>query len=96
MDNKFKLEMTRHESLIKPILNPQSINIELLFKQITILTQEREQWKNYCIQLEKCNKNTNEVNDQLLSKVTILEDVFFSAEISVKRNYGKKKRKIKN
>ncbi len=72
---EFKLEMTRHESLVKPIINPQAVNIELLFKQVTFLQQEREQWRLHCEKLERCNKTTNEINDSLLSKVAILEEV---------------------
>ena len=82
MDNRaFKIERTRHESLQKPILHPQSINVELLFRQVILLQQEREQWKAHCERLEKCNKTTNDLNDSLLSRVAILEDVLLFAFI---------------
>jgi hypothetical protein len=76
--NQIKVKMTRHESLLKPVLNPQSINIELLFRQILWLKQERERLVKECEQLRRCNKSTNETNDHLLSHVAILKEVLSS------------------
>jgi len=75
--NQFKVEMTRHESLLKPVLNPQSINIELLFRQILWLKQERERLNKECEQLRRCNKFTNESNDHLFAHVAVLKEVFY-------------------
>ncbi len=73
--DKFKKEMTRHESITPERASPSAVNVELLFRQVAALQQEVDQWRAYSQHLECCNKSTNEINDSLLSKVTILEDV---------------------
>jgi iron-sulfur cluster repair protein YtfE (RIC family) len=73
--DQLKQHMTRHESILKPMIDPQMINIEVLCQKIIKLQQQREQLQYHCAQLGKYNKTVNEVNDSLLSRVAILEEV---------------------
>jgi len=73
--DQLKLHMTRHESISRPMIDPQVINIEVLCQKIIRLQQQREQLQYHCAQLERYNKTLNEVNDSLISRVAILEEV---------------------
>lgn len=71
----YKKEMTRHESITHGRVDVAEINAALLFDQVAALQQELGQWKMICEDLERKNGALNEINNSLLSRVAILEDV---------------------
>ena len=73
--NKFKLQKTRHDSLLKPIPNPDLLKVNFLSDLNLKLLKEIDEWRNYCRQLKHFNNNINNINKKLISRVTVLEDV---------------------
>ena len=74
MDN-LKKQLTRHESLGSHCLQASAANAEILFRKVTLLQDSLSQWTTYCQHLETSNRSLNELNNGLLSRIAILEEV---------------------